>query len=153
MNRPEYWARSISACPRSAARRARFRRRFEPFDKRQVLAMAENEAADRGGLVAGSMRSASLPPPPIGMMLAPFHMPLAVLAEEHAESDAGAAIAFLAQLVEADEFRLAGVLRLDRSSDRRGADDHCTREARGCDQGLQMHSIPPSCINDKRSHR
>ena len=82
---------------------SRIRRNGERVARRPCEKM--EDAAPKGAAIP-----LSLPPPPIRMQPAPFAVSGAVLAEKHAETHAGFAVAPLAQLMEADHLRLARIL-------------------------------------------
>jgi len=76
------------------------------------------------------------------MQPAPLMMVGAIFAQHYPEADTGLAIASLAHLMEPDHLRLAEALRLNGSADPGNA-YRGSSKARGREQRLVMHSVPP----------
>jgi hypothetical protein len=70
------------------------------------------------------------PPPPIGVRSAPVSVTLLVLADQDAETNAGAPVAFVAQLVKPYDFSLGVALRLSTRRNCRHSTQH--RYNAGC---------------------
>jgi len=76
------------------------------------------------------------PPPPIGVSPAPVGVTLLVLADQDAESNAGAPVALVAQLVKSEDFSLNVALSLRSRRGQRHRNQH-----RG-NTGCREHRIP-----------
>src|SRR5580692_5555278 len=75
--------------------------------------------ANAGASGPDAPKQLSFPPPPVGVRLAPVRMALLVLADQNAKTHAGLAVALFAKLMEADHFRLHGVLGMGGCCDNR----------------------------------